>query len=249
MKSPSELRRENRALRKENKKLRKMLFRLSAPGQTPPAQDSVLPSRAKRMLRTVSRNFALCEDNNYPLYLWNSLHYTVFYNRSVEFFTNFRRYRIASKVIIFLSTLFAVLGTSAFLFLGLLTALCVVPVFTLSVSGTALLGLPARHAQTKKFRDILRTCDRVILYFPPAIPHEKHPAFSNGLFRETMCKPNTVVFIISPCLWATRGFGGHGFYTNARKESENVFLLRRHYFFSLRRLLRLHPDIQLTQLY
>ena len=42
------------------------------------------------------------------------------------------------------------------------------------------------------------------------------------------------VLVVSPYLISRRGLGGTGGFLTARKEGEEVFLLRRHYYFLMR---------------
>ena len=43
------------------------------------------------------------------------------------------------------------------------------------------------------------------------------------------------VLVISPYLLSPKGLGGKGFFLTARKEADGVYILRRHYYFALRR--------------
>ena len=91
--------------------------------------------------------------------------------------------------------------------------------------------------QRKKQNDILRSevagCT-VYLFFPSALKEDSFTAFTMKQLAE---RPQNVVFIVSPYAWSIAGVGGKGFYINARREANHLFLLRRHYFFFFRRLL------------
>ncbi len=64
--------------------------------------------------------------------------------------------------------------------------------------------------------------------------------FQDDTFAERSAKamarePDTAVLVVSPHLISPRGLGGHGMFFTARKEAEDLFLVRRGYFFILRR--------------
>ncbi len=53
--------------------------------------------------------------------------------------------------------------------------------------------------------------------------------------RAMAAEEGVSVIVVSPYLFSSRGLGGRGAYFTARCESEHVYLVRRHYFFLLRR--------------
>ncbi len=57
------------------------------------------------------------------------------------------------------------------------------------------------------------------------------------------------VLVVSPYVLSDRGMGGRGAFFTARKETEGVYLVRRHYFFILRRRVLDAVDAQITAIY
>lgn len=236
----SEIRRlcaENNKLKKENNRLRHSLNYFTAASSLPTAPTTMFPNgkKASRLWQNAFQNTRLTMGKNYPHFLWQSFHATDFYHRYVHFLTNFRRYRLVSRLVTITAALIAFLGTGAAILLGLILALLLVPVFLLSVGGTALLGLFTRPSHRQALRKTLTQCKRVIICIPPVL--SRQASFLEGQIQEWAKQPGTGVFVVSPYAWLTRGLGGRGFYTNMRTENPGVYLLRRHFFYVLRHLL------------
>lgn len=53
--------------------------------------------------------------------------------------------------------------------------------------------------------------------------------------RETAKDQKKIVFVVTPYFWSLRGLGGRGAFACARKEGENIWLVRNYYFFFFRR--------------
>lgn len=57
------------------------------------------------------------------------------------------------------------------------------------------------------------------------------------------------VLVVSPHNLRTHGLGGRGAYLTARRECQNVYIVRRHYFFNLRRRVLRYIDERMTVVY
>ena len=141
--------------------------------------------------------------------------------------------RLISRIITFVAALITLMGTGAAALLLALLCLLVLPIAALLIGGTMLLGFFRRGWQNEQLRGEIaqRT---VYLFFPSELNQESFSARNMKSFAQSS---QATVFIISPYSWSTAGLGGNGFYINARREGEHLFLLRRHYFFFFRRLL------------
>ncbi len=61
------------------------------------------------------------------------------------------------------------------------------------------------------------------------------PSFFVRQARDMAATPGETVLVVSPYLLSRRGLGGRGAYFTARHEGGDVYILRRHYYFILRR--------------
>lgn len=221
---------ELRRLRRENRLLRQ---RLRGVEREPSQRDTTERDAARRLAAQALHRYRLFAKPSYARYLWADIRTTGIYRRTLLVLTRFRQYRIISRILTVLATMFAAMGTGAAMLVITLLCLLLIPAALLPLGGTTLLGLFRRRAQDAHLRPLLagRT---VYLYFPLRI---RTPSYAHGMLRALALRPHSAVFVISPYVWATHGFGGRGFYINARDEGEGLFLLRRHYYFSFRRML------------
>ena len=62
-------------------------------------------------------------------------------------------------------------------------------------------------------------------------------------------QPDCAVLVVSPHNIGTDGLGGKGFYLTARQECPHLYIVRRHYFFNLRRRVLRQTDAHMTVVY
>ena len=188
---------------------------------------------SNRLMHSAQQRARLLRTQSYPHYLWHSLRESKVYRRIVLFWSNFRRYRLISRIITIVATFLTVMGTGALTVLLTLLFLLILPIALLLISGTMLLGFFRREHQNRFLRTFVNG-HTVYLFFPEEL---RENSFSGATMHQLSCRANSTVFVISPYTWSSKGLGGHGFYINARRESEHLFVLRRHYFFFFRHLL------------
>ena len=117
--------------------------------------------------------------------------------------------------------------------------------------GTALLTMLALMSSRRMNRILKRalTDRRIRIMIPP-----RSEALTEGsFFIRNACamaaEKNVTVIVVTPYLTSGRGLGGHGPFFTARKEAEDLYLVRRHYFFVLRRKVLDAVDGEITIIY
>ena len=190
-------------------------------------------------MRSARHRERLFRIDSYPKYIWYSFRESKFYQRTLYFWINFRRYRLISRIFTTLATILTIIGTGASVLIFAILCLLLLPLAALWAGGTMLLGFFRREHQNRKLTHEVsgRT---VYLFFPDELDEN----FSSMTMRAFSHLPHSTVFVISPYSWSSKGLGGSGFYINARQEDEHLFLLRRHYFFFFRKLLNFQKDKQ-----
>ena len=178
--------------------------------------------------------YRLFSANSFPRYLWHSIRENELYQRTRRFWIHFRRYRLISRIITVTAALLTVMGTGAAILLLALLALLILPIILLMAGGTMLLGWFRRRQQNACLREEV-TGRTVYLFFLGTLHEHSFSAYTAHQLAQI---PQSAVFVISPYAWSAKGLGGEGFYINARQEAPHLFLLRRHYFFFFRQLLR-----------
>ena len=160
-------------------------------------------------------------------YLWDAVTDSAPIAVLTKLMQYFRRIRVAQIV---LSVLLAV---SAFTAMAVLSAV-VIPFLLM---GTAILTAAAAfrsHRMNIRLKKAL-TGKRIRILIPPGKSAFSENAFFIRNAREMAQHGEVAVIAVSPYLLSTKGLGGRGAYSNARQEADNLFIVRRHYFFTLRR--------------
>lgn len=132
---------------------------------------------------------------------------------------------------------------------GAVAAVAIVSPLALLISSIAIV-LPTAFIllRFRRMNRLLRqelTDRRIRIMIPP----KKKALESNSFFiRNALAmasEPNVTVIVITPHPLSRRGLGGRKNFFTARKEAETLYLVRRHFFFSLRRrvLDRLNGDV------
>ena len=77
----------------------------------------------------------------------------------------------------------------------------------------------------------------------------KAGSFFRGNAHMLADQPDCAVLVVSPHNIGTDGLGGKGFYLTARQECPHLYIVRRHYFFNLRRRVLRQTDAHMTVVY
>lgn len=139
----------------------------------------------------------------------------------------FRRVRLVRLII--------TIGTAAVTAVLLLPMYVVALPVMLALSGlTAFLSIFCAY---RKHRTLRRELAGKHLYVFVATDDDRlRPgSFFSRSVHQLAHMPGYAVLVISPHNFRTQGLGGKGAYLTARRECDGLYLVRRHYFFSLRR--------------
>lgn len=186
----------------------------------PPSPDG---SHAARNLRLTRHRFFLG-------YAYDILTHTSLWTRLRDLLAYVRRARTVALVLRILSLALTALQTGALVLLA--TALTVV-VLPVAVATMLAILLTARLESRRTNRLLLHETQgrRVCVLFLAA---NAPTAFLFANARDLADRGYTVL-LISPYLLSPRGMSRGRFYCTARAEAEHVYLVRRYYFFSLRK--------------
>ena len=90
---------------------------------------------------------------------------------------------------------------------------------------------------------------RIRILIPPRGGSLQEGSFFIRNARAMAAERGSAVVVISPYSFSRRGLGGRGHFYTARKEGEGLYLVRRHYFFILRRRVLDALDSEITLVY
>ena len=197
-----------------------------------------------------ARNELLLRNPNYILYLFSLLRRSQLYHLWNGYLVVFRKFRLVSLLLRLYSYLLLLVQFGTAFFVIALALLLLIPTALIGAvcvifSALLLYGRKNRHMEQKlSGKDIL-------VFFP-----SRDGEFQNGQFwrkniDDLACKtdkPNTIL-VVSPFFWSFRGVFGRSPYVLVREEKPNVYLLRKHYYFSLGKKVLLKNKNSLTLIF
>ena len=188
-----------------------------------------LLARAKQNRKSAWHRFFLID-----LYL--RLQDTSLYVHWQRILTALRRLRAVTLTFRILSLFFAVLQTGTFVLLSATLLLAVLPILLI---GTLTILLSAVFTSRRANRRLSERLlgKRIYVIFPDTLS-------SSFLVQHTkdLCARGYAVILVSPYLFSPAGIRYNRFYTTVREEYDCIFLVRRYYYFSLKRRLLAHMD-------
>ncbi len=230
------LRRELASARRENARLVRELSDLRRRLQATQWEDKPL-RRLRRKAKGIHREERLLDEANrraghyrkksFLSYLWES----VMDSAPVAVITKLLQYLRRLRVVQIILSL--VLAVGAVVAVALLSA-AVIPFLFF---GTAFLGVLAALRSRRMNRVLAQKLagKQVRVMIPARGKALTESSFFIRNARAMAAEDGVAVLVVSPYLLSRRGLGGSGAFFTARRESENLFLVRRHYFFILRR--------------
>lgn len=145
-----------------------------------------------------------------------------------------RRYRLLTTVFRVATRVVTLAETSAVFLVWLSVSLVLLPILVLLMLMTLFFAFVRSDDTNRRLRTVL-TGERVVL-----VPAERRQLKNSGYFRamvKDFAADGAICLVISPYFFAPRGLGGKGYYVTARREYERVYLVRKHYYFAMRRAL------------
>lgn len=188
------------------------------------------------------RNRKMATGTGFFKYAWESLRAAAFYEQWLRFLSYLRRLRLVTLILRLGAILLTVLQTGALVLLATALFLIAIPILislTLGILLTALL----ESRKTNRILSRLLCNKRVYILFATDSPS---PFFVANA-RHLASLGDAAVLIVSPFLLSSKGILRRGFYGTARREAENIYTLRRYYFFSLQKKVLCH--LQTAYLY
>ena len=149
--------------------------------------------------------------------------------------------RLFSKLLAFLrririvQMLFALLSVVIALVAVVSVSAVVLPIL---IFGAVLLWFLARLRSRRMNRILQQELThhrRIRVMIPPQKAVFQPNSFFARNARAMATEEDTAILVVTPFLFSRRGLGGRGDFFTARKETEGLYLVRRHYFFLLRR--------------
>lgn len=236
-------RRENAKLRRQLAEARKKLAEHPSSERLEPIfkHKQMTPRQAQeQMLSESSKRAGAFSRPNYLMYLARLITTSSLYRIVNRLFLFFRRFRLANTI----TTIVLVVMTaavSAVYLMALPAALLVSGLFVI-------FGLLAAKRMNGKMKTALKG-KHIRVVIPPDDLSLKDDSFLARSACAMAGQSNTTIILVSPHILSMRGLGGHGPYFTARQEGNDLYIVRCHYYFILRRRVLDVLDPHMTVMY
>ena len=243
--------RELEAERLENLRLRQTIDTLQQ-ASAPPAKDAneLVPVRKKPRTRQEEWDASFREESrtahgfsrrSYPRYLFDIVNASSPMRLIKKITLFFRRMRLVRLVV---SVSAAISATVLLLPMYVI----VLPIMLALTGLTAFSSLFFASRMNRRLRAEL--AGRHLYVFAVSDENSlKAGSFFCGNAHMLADQPDCAVLVVSPHNIGTDGLGGKGFYLTARQECPHLYIVRRRYFFNLRRRVLRQTDAHMTVVY
>lgn len=188
------------------------------------------------------------KNRNYLFYLSSLLQRSHGYHLWHRYLTFFRKFKLISLLFRLYSYFLVLLQLGTAFFVVILGFLLLLPILLLGAGLVIFSSLLLYRRENKNMGPILKT-QNTLVFFPTRGNELAEGSFFRSHIEEISKRPDSLILIVSPYFWSGKGITGTRFYFLLRKEKENVYMVRKHYYFSLKKaVLNKNPN-SLTLIY
>ncbi len=219
-------------LKQEKEKNKRLRERLASRANRETVADMIPAELARRAAEADA-----FRQKNFISYLIALIRRNTFYRTWKKYIGYFRRLTLVSTTLQIIGYIFTLVQTGTVFFLALTAVLISLPLLIALSAGTYLVAL-CRAPRDTRILEATLADKRILAFFP-----SRGEAFSRGNFWKknilSLSNADTAILLVTPYFFAGKGLHGKTrFYLNFKEDSPGIYLIRRYYFFSLRRLLR-----------
>ena len=225
------------ALKEENRILRSEIKRLNRTLRTHYAQptNEAKTVGSEKLFSYEQKTALALTSTSYVKYLSTRLSRASFYGLIKKISGGFRKFKLVSTIMRVLSSAVAFIGTGAFFIFVSGIAIFFLPFVLLLCASIYLASMLFRKKAFRRLDEKL-IHKNIFVFFPQSDRHfEKGSCFAKTL--QMLSGHDNFLIVVSPFFTSPDGFGGEGYYTTLRFESENICIVRKYSFFALRRRL------------
>lgn len=220
-------RNEIRRLRRENRRLRHYV---NSAGDV--ERHSGTPEAT--LLASMTNDSRIVNISNYPKYLYLSLCRSSLYRIWTRILSYFRRFRLLSIAFRTATKIIAIIETSAILLVTSTIFIIMLPIMIGMLVVTIIAALTHGRTLNRYLREYLQD-KQVFIFFPTASPSPGYGSVMHATVEGLAENRDNVVFVVSPHTVSSCIFGERHMFFIARNADENVFYIRKFYYFLLRR--------------
>lgn len=249
----AKLKQELRRIKRENRDLRRAL---SNSPVSPSLYSERAPGHAAERFGAHSESFAFYRKKTFFRYLSAMLRTSLIFGLWKRIYTYFRRYRLAilsAEIFLFIVTFLQ--SGAVFLVLSAISAV-LLPTLFLTLAVLSQFTAFRKRGEIRRVEAAVRAAEALYVFPLPRKGFSRgNRGFPALLHSLTEADRHSVVLIVSPYLVSKKAIlpisdaSRPRYYAAAREEAPNIFLLRGHFFFGIRRSLASLGEKQLTVFY
>jgi hypothetical protein len=241
------LKAENRALRQEVSVLKRELEEASGKRFRHPRHQKGDPNRA--LLVHQANNEVLFSKKRYFTYVLHLISSTSVFSIYKSILAFLRRYSFISMTLQILFAVLTVLQSSAIILIATSASFLALPFILICSYAVFFFAHFHRKRNDVNNRRLLAQ-KRIFVFFPPKKRALSPDSFFSGMVEEFSHQEDTICIVVSPHFWRNRGlFGNKRIYRFSRTESEHILLVRRQYYFMLKKNVFNEASNEITEIY
>ena len=238
------------ALRMENRTLKRQIRMLKNERDAALAFGTVPHTKADRshaLLKGQLKAERTFSQKRYSAYIWDLIRHTSafrIYSLIVRVVRKYSFIRITFKILL---AVWAALQSGAIFLVSASFFIVLLPFSVLLAQITLLVMLFFAKRVNRKNLERLKY-HSITIFFPADKAAFSSKSFFYGMTRAEAERENRFCIVVSPYYWKSIGINGEKRkpYIASRLEDENILLVRRHYYFSLKKKVLLLPSAHIT---
>ena len=235
---------ENRRLKRENEALKRNINDISTSGTSLKPTDKYHSS-----LKHHADSEYIFRKRSYITHLWAQLTRTSFFSVYKRVINYIRRYTFITTSLKVASMVFLFIETTALLVIST-SALIVSLVLTLLLSQALMVLTFFTRRRHNERNTALLSGKRVTVFFPPKGRAFERDSFFAHFVTDTASGEDCICVIVSPYMLKSTGLdSSRGAYYISRNDGQNILLVRRHYYFTLRKKIIDKHSSSVTEVY
>ncbi len=201
------------------------------------------------LLAHQAQNEVLFSKKRYFSYIFQLISSTSIFNIYKRILGFLRRYAFISTTLKIVIAILAVVQSSAVFVIATSASFLALP-FILVISYAVFFLAHINRKRNDAVNKKLLAHKRIFVFFPPKKRALSPDSYFSGMVEELSKKTDHICIVVSPHFWRNRGlFGNKKPYRFSRAESESILLVRRQYYFMLKKNIFNESSNEITEIY
>ena len=193
-------------------------------------QKAVGEDLAEQIKKESAKNRTMVSHRFYFGFVYDALSHTPLFAHWQAFLSLLRRFRAVAFLLRILGMIFAIVETGTLVLLTTAVFLVILPLAVALIVGIMITALLESRRTNRQLSRWLNGKRIYVLFLST-----RENAFLEQNAGRLSEEDGTAVIVVSPYLVSPRGLRNGRFYCTARREADAVYLIRRYYYFSLRK--------------